>query len=152
MVNPVPAKRTPLGFAGLIAAMVALTAAALSPWAMAALDPPRKSVDEVALDVAGRIKDRIAARAKGQPYVAPAEPARSSRASRYMAAVIGAGALAVCVGVFGLACGHDTRLNASTVAVGASAIVFQYALVFAALLLFILLVGLVLAAMGGGAP
>jgi len=141
--------RTRLGVAGLCVALISLAAAVLSPWAIGALDPPSKPIDEVAVDLAGRIKDRLAARAKGRPYVAPQEPQQFSLAKVYPACVIGAGMLAVGIGVGGLALRHDARLNCATVAVGASAIVFQYALIFAALLLLVLLVGLVLAAWGG---
>ena len=65
--------------------------------------------------------------------------------------VVGAGVLAICIGVIGLVARHDGRLNSATVAVGVSAIVFQFALMIAAALLLILLVGLVLSAIAGGA-
>ena len=141
---------TTLGIAGLVVALLALVAAVMSPWATDALEPEAKPIDEVAVDVAGRIKDRLVAKAKGQEYVAPAEPRRANWSRWYSGTVVGAGALAVCVGVIGLVARHDTRLNAATVAVGASAIIFQYVLLIAALLLLILLVGLILSAVGVG--
>jgi hypothetical protein len=58
--------------------------------------------------------------------------------------------LAIGIGVVGLVAHHDGRLNSATIVVGASAIVFQYALMIAAALLLILLIGLVLSAIGGG--
>lgn len=149
-VQPVPRKITRVGIAGLVIALLALAAAALSPWAVDALEPERKPIDQVAVEVAGRIKDRLAAKAKGQEYVAPAEPQGVDWSKWYMASVIGAGVLAICIGVVGLVAHHDGRLNSATIAVGASAIVFQYALIIAAALLLILLIGLVLSAIGGG--
>ena len=147
--QPAPRKVTRAGVAGLVIGLLALVAAALSPWAVGALEPERKPIDQVAVEVAGRIKDRLAAKAKGQEYVAPAEPRGVDWAKWYPAGVVAAGILAVCIGVVGLVAGHDGRLNSATVAVGASAVILQYALLIAAALLLILLVGLVVSAVGG---
>ena len=144
-----PRRITRVGVAGLVIALLALAAAAMSPWAVDALEPEKKPIDEVAVEVAGRIKDRLAAKAKGQEYVAPAEPRRTHWDKWYSGGVVGAGVLAVCVGVIGLVARHDTRLNSATIAVGAAAVAFQYVLMIAAALLLILLVGLVLSAIGG---
>ena len=146
---PAPRKITQLGVAGLVIGLLALAGAALSPWAVGALEPEKKPIDQVAVEVAGRIKDRLAAKAKGQAYVAPAEPRGVDWSKSYTFGVVAAGVLAVCIGVVGLVAHHDGRLNSATVAVGASAVVFQYALMIAAALLLILLVGLVLSAIGG---
>lgn len=64
--------------------------------------------------------------------------------------MIGAGVLAIAIGVIGLLAHHDGRLNSATIALGAPAIVFQYALMIAAALLLILLIGLVLSVIGAG--
>ena len=149
-VQPAPRKVTRVGIAGLAIALVALAAAALSPWAVDALEPERKPADQVAVEVAWRIKDRLAAKAAGRDYVAPAGPRRTDWSRWYTGGVIGAGVIAICIGVIGLVVHHDGRLNAATVAVGASAIVFQYALMIAAAVLLILLVAVVLSAIGGG--
>ena len=141
-------KITRVGIFGLVVALLALAGAALSPWAVDALEPDDRPIDEVAVDVAGRIKDRLAARAKGQEYVAPAGPRRTNWAKWYKGGVVAAGVLGVCIGVVGLVARHDGRLNSAAVAVGASAIVLQYALIIAAALLLILLVGLVLSVIG----
>ncbi len=140
---------TRVGVAGLVIGLLALAAAVLSPWAVRALEP-RPPVDELAVDLAGRIKDRLAAKAKGQPYVAPAEPRRFGSGDWYIVGVLALGTIAVGVGVVGLAFGHDVRLNAVAVAVGAAAIVFQYALLLAAAVLIILLVGFILMKAGAG--
>ena len=146
-----PASRvTPVGVAGLVIALLALTAAALSPWAVEALQPEPRPIDEVAVEMAGRIKDRLAAKATGKQYVPAVEPHRTDWSRWYTASVVGAGVLTVCIGVIGLVLQHDTRLNAATVAVGAAAVIFQYALIIAAAVLVILLVGLLLIANGGG--
>lgn len=146
--QPVSRRITPFGIAGLVIALVALTAAALSPWAVDALEPESKPVDQVAVEVAGRIKDRLAAKIKGQEYVAPVEPKGIDWSKWYAASVIGAGVLAVCIGVVGLVAHHDGRLNCASIAVGASAIVLQYAIMIAAALLLMLLIGLILSVLG----
>ena len=149
-IQPVVRKVKPAGIAGLAIALVALAAAALSPWALDAIQPQTKPIDEVAADLAGRITDRLVAKAKGQEYIAPVEPQRADWSKWYSGSVIGAGVLAVCIGVIGLVCRHDGRLNLATVAVGTSAIILQYALMIVVALLLILLVGLILSALGGG--
>ena len=147
--QPVVRKIRPIGIVGLALALIALAAAVLSPWAIDAIDPQSKPIDEVAADVVGRFQDRLIAKAKGEEYVAPAEPQDTNWCKWYSAGVVGVGLLAVCIGVIGLVCHHDGRLNSATIAVGASAIVFQYALMIAAAVLLILLVGLVLSTVGG---
>lgn len=149
-IQPSPRKITHVGIAGLFIAILALAAAALSPWAVDALEPEKKPIDQVAVEVAVRIKDRLAAKAKGQEYVAPVPSKGVDWSKWYTASVIGAGVLAVCIGVVGLVAHHDGRLNSATIAVGASAIMFQYVLMIAAALLLILLIGLLLSAIGGG--
>ncbi len=148
--QPVVRKIRPIGVVGLALALLALASAVLSPWAIDAIDPQDKPIDEVAVDVASRIIDRLSAKAKGEEYVAPAEPQHTNWGKWYVGGVVGVGVLAVCIGVIGLVCHHDSRLNSATIAVGASAIVFQYALIIAAAVLLILLVGLVLSVVGGG--
>ena len=147
--SPAPRKITRVAVAGLVIGLLALAAAALLPWAVGALQPERKPIDQVAVEVAGRIKDRLAAKAKGREYVAPAEARGADWSKWYPAGVVAAGVLAICIGVVGLVAHHDFRLNSATIAVGASAVVFQYALMVAAALLLLLLVGLVLSAVGG---
>ena len=134
-------------------ALVALAAAALSPYAVETLEPERKPIDEVAVDAAIRIQDRLAAKARGEAYARPAsvDAAGAGWSRIYPASVIGAGALAACVGVVGFVRHDDPRLAGATVAVGLGAVVFQYALLLAGLLLLVLLVGAILAALGGGA-
>lgn len=149
-IQPPRRRITPIGIAGLVIALLSLAAAALSPWVVAALAPEKKPLDQVAVEVAGRIKDRLVAKAKRQEYVAPVEPSQTDWARRYTASVIGAGVLAICIGIVGLVAHHDGRMNSATIAVGASAVLFQYALMFAAALLLILLIGLILSAVGGG--
>ena len=141
---------TRMGIFGLVIALLALAAAALSPWAVEALEPVKKPIDQVAVEVAGQIKDRLTAKVTGREYVAPVAATGVNWSKIYTASVVGGGVLAICIGVVGLVAHHNGRLNSATIAVGASAILFQYALMIAAALLLILLVGVILSAIGGG--
>ena len=142
-----------MSISGLVVALVALVAAVMSPYAVDALEPERKAVDEVAVDVAVKIKDRLAAKARGEEYAPPADaaPTGTDWSRIYPMSVIGAGVLAACVGVVGFVRHDDPRVASATIGVGLCAVVFQYALILAAALLLVLLVGAILAALGGGA-
>jgi hypothetical protein len=149
VVAPTKKRVPPIWIAGLIIGLLALGGAVLSPWAAAAIDPPAKPIDEVATDMAVRIKDRMAAKAKGQAYQAPENRTEPSRPSDwYFFGVVAAGLLAVAIGVIGLATQSHRAMNATTVTIGAAAIVFQYALLLAVLLILILLVVGILNATG----
>jgi hypothetical protein len=139
---------TKTGVAGLTIALLALAAAVMAPWVIAAVDPPPKPIDEIAVDIAGKIKNRIAAKAQGKTYATPAPPARSDWYRWYSGGIVAAGVAAIAIGLVGLVARHDGRLNAASVVVGASAILFQYALMLALLLILVLLVGFTLAAFG----
>ena len=141
-------KVTLFGITGLVIALVALAAAVLSPWAVDVLEPEAKPIDEVAIDAAMRIKDRVAAKLKGEEFIPPPEEKRFEWAKWYPASTVACGAVAICFGVVGFVRRDDVRFNGATVAVGLSAIVFQYFLLIAAALILLLLIGLVLSALG----
>lgn len=134
--------------AGLAIALVALVGAVLSPWIVGALEPKAKSIDEVAVDIAVRFKDRLAAKVKGKEFVPPPEPKGFEWSKWYPAGTVSLGALAMCVGVVGFVRREDGRLSAATITVGLAAIVFQFFLLLAAALLLLLLVAIVLSALG----
>lgn len=134
---------------GLSLAFVALVAAVMSPWIMEALAPPRKPVDEVVADVAGRLKDRMIAKVKGQEFVPPPVEEPAFDISKwYPPGTIGIGAIAMCLGVVGFTRHESLRISSSAVMVGLAAILFQYFLLLAAVLIFLLLVMLALSALG----
>lgn len=137
--------------AGLVIAFLALTLAVLSPWITDALTPERerKPIDEVAVEVATKIKDRLVAKAKGEEFVAePAVDTSIDIGKWYPPSVIGIGLFAACLGVVGFTRHESNRVSASAVAVGLAAIVFQYFLLLAAAIILILLIGFILSALG----
>ena len=144
---------TRVGIAGLAVAMIALLAAFLSPWIVGLLDPNPKPIEDIASDVALNIKARVTAKLKGEEYVSTrGSQSAGSWSKIYPAIVVGAAGLAVCLGVVGLVRKEDRRLNFATIGVGASAIIFQYFILIAATLLFILLIAVILSAFGVDLP
>lgn len=142
-------RSTRFGVVGLIVALFALVAAVLSPWIVEALEPEAKPIDEVAVDAAVRIKDRLAAKIKGEEFVEPpAENLPFDWAKWFPAGIICLGVFAMCCGTVGFVRREDIRINGSAVTIGLAAIVFQYFLLIAAALILILLIGIVLSALG----
>lgn len=142
-------KRSIVGGLGLAFALLGLVAAVMSPWIMDAIAPEQKPIDEVAVEVATKIKDRLVAKAKGQEYVPPDEAETGLDIAKwYPAGPLALGLCGICLGVGGFCRHENMRITGSSVAVGLTAIVFQYFLLLAATIIFVMLVVLVLAAMG----
>ncbi|MCS7465757.1 hypothetical protein NZK35_03590 [Stieleria sp. ICT_E10.1] len=148
-----PTRRSPVAGVGLVLAICGLVAAVLSPWILDAIEPERKPMDEVAVEFATKVKDRLIAKAKKQEYVPPVDADEGFDVAKwYPAGTIALGLCGICCGVGGFCKHEDLRIAGSSVAVGLSAIFFQYFLLLAATILFILLVGIVLSAMGIDLP
>lgn len=141
-----------IGIVGLAISLVALGGAALSPWVLKIVQPEPVALDEVAVDATLRIRDRIAARIRGEEFVSPPKQNPTHWSDWYPMVVIATGVIAIAIGVVEFVRGGHIRLNASTVAVGLSAIILQYFLLLAALVLVCLLVGLILSALGIDLP
>jgi hypothetical protein len=138
---------------GLAIGFIALFAAVMSPWILDTISPPTKTIDEVAVDVAVNIKDRLVAKAKGQEFVAKAKDSKTPSIRRwYPHVTIGIGLLGMCLGIVGFTRHESTRMSASAVTVGLAAIVFQYFLLLAAAIILILLNGVILNALGIDLP
>jgi len=146
---PKPRRVTRLGLAGLIVGLVALVAAVMSSWVVELLEPERQPIEHVAAEIASSLAGRLAARARGEQYVPPPAVVQAGTdwSRIYPAAVVGAGILAACVGVVGFVRRDDLRVAGATIGVGLSAVLFQYFLLLAGAVLFILLIAVVLAAM-----
>lgn len=144
-----PSKRSIVGAIGLAFALLGLVAAIMSPWIIDAIEPERKPIDEAAVEVATKIKDRLIAKAKGQEYIPPVEADTGLNIAKwYPAGTIALGLCGICLGVGGFCRHEDVRITGSSVTVGLAAIVFQYFLLLAAAIIFFVLVGLILSAMG----
>lgn len=138
---------------GLAIAFIALIAAVMSPWILDSISPPTKTIDEVAVDVAVNIKDRLVAKAKGQEFVAKMKNDKTPSLRRwYPPTTIGIGLLGMCLGIVGFTRHENTRISAAAVAVGLAAIMFQYFLLLAAAIILVLLIGVILNALGIDLP
>jgi len=132
------------GVIGLVVALFALVAAVLSPWIVGALEPEAKPIDQIAVDAAIRIKDRLAAKIKGEEFVAPPPEEKQFDFGKWFpAGTITLGVFAICCGTIGFVRHEDLRMNGSAVTIGLAAIVFQYFLLIAAALIVILLIAIV---------
>lgn len=148
-----PAKRSIVGGIGLAFALLGLVAAIMSPWIIDAIEPERKPIDEAAVEVATKIKDRLIAKAKGQEYIPAAETGTGFDIAKwYPAGTIALGLCGICLGVGGFCRREDVRVTGSSVTIGLAAIVFQYFLLLAAAIIFVILVGLILSALGIDLP
>jgi hypothetical protein len=132
------------GWPGLVVSLIALAVAASSPWLGELLDPPPPPVEEVVADIAVRIKDRMAAKLKGEtPPLAPRP--RAFRWSESLPGIaVGFGVLGLSLGIIGLVRREDLRLSLSAIVVGVAAVVFIWAMMIAGAILFLLLFGWVL--------
>lgn len=140
-------KITRVGILGLALGLVSLAAAALTPWIIDLLEPEEPPSDEVVVDIAIRLKERMTAKLKGEEFV-PAPPSEGSNLVKaYSGGVVVGGLIAIGIGVAGLVLQHDRRLNTAAIAVGGSAIVFQYVLLLAAVIIAVLLIGLIVSAL-----
>ena len=138
-----------LGWIGLCVAFLALGSAVLSPWIIETLDPP-KPIEEVAVDKAVEIKNRLKAKLSGKQYQ-PEKDSESPRHSRWVfPSVIALGVISIGFGLVGFVRRDDLRVSGTTTALGISAILFLYFLIIAGAVLLILLIGVVLAAIMGG--
>ncbi len=141
--------RSFLGGIGLAIALLALIAAGMSPWVIEAIEPERKPADEVAVDFAIKIKDRLVAKAKGHEYVPPVEQQSGINIAKwYPPGTIALGLCGVCLGVGGFCRNEDVRIAGASVTVGLAAIIFQYYLLLAAAIIFLVLVGIILSVLG----
>ncbi len=146
-------RRSVVSVVGLNFAIFGLIAAILSPWILDAIAPERKPMDQVAVEFATKVKDRLIAKAKKQEYVPPVQPDEGFDIAKwYPAGTITLGLCGICLGVGGFCRQENVRISASSVAVGLAAIIFQYFLLLAATILFFLLIGIILSALGIDLP
>ena len=129
-------RRSPWGLAGVILACIALAAAFLSPWIAKAVDPS-PPLEEVVADKAVKIRDAVKAKLAGKEYVAE----RRVRASEVLPPII------IAVGLAGAGLGlvslfkRETRLfSTSAMTIGVSAVVVQWMILVAAVIIGLLVV------------
>ncbi len=108
-----------------------------------------KPLEEEAVDFALKIKDVVVAKVKGVEYTAK-EPGNQWGINRTLElVVIGLGFAAVVFGAIGVLTHGDKRANSLAIGIGAAAIVFQFFVVLAGALVFLMLIFIVLSFLGG---
>lgn len=127
--------------------MVAFLLAAMSPWVAPAFEPEHLEIEDQAVDVVIAFKEKLAARLKGEE-APPKKQWDPKSVNWYPASAVAIGGLAVCIGVVGYVRGEDQRINLSAVLLAAGAILLQYFILLAAVVLFVLLLGVILSALG----
>jgi hypothetical protein len=111
---------------GSIVGLLALIAAVLPHWVVPILFPP-EPIDQVVVDTGHRIKERLAAHAKGVAYQAPRqEPSNGVRLSDELsAAAISLGLLAILFAVVSQIFREEKLLAGISATLGVSAIVVE---------------------------
>ena len=128
-----------LSHIGVAIGLLALSAAVLSPWAIAALSPPAPTIEESVVDLASRIKDAAAAKIAGREYVSEANSEPSTVVRYYFPTVIGIAMLAVALGAIALIRETPKLPGAMAMGIGFTAVIVQWS-VFVALLVLGLVV------------
>jgi hypothetical protein len=140
-------KKGKIALIGIVVGFLALASAFLSPWIQEAIDPPPKPIEETAVSFAGRLAAAAKAKIKGEEYVpiTVEEP----KPSRFLVpTVIGFGMLSVGLGIVSLLKSESRGLGAGAIALGISAVVAQWGILLASVIVFILIVFLVLHFLG----
>jgi hypothetical protein len=117
------ARARAFGLVGLIVAFIGLAGAIFAPLAFEVQRPPPKQLSDVLADTAAKIKDRVTKRE------APAPP--PPQTDWRIVAIITASALGFIGAAFGTASWirrEDLRISGAAIAVGVTAIAFQYVL------------------------
>lgn len=133
-----------LGIIGTIAGCLAVVAAVLPTWVLPVLIPP-EPVDKIVVDTAQKIKDRVAAKIKGVEYK---EPERKLDWYKVLAiAAVSLGVLALIFAAISFVTHEPWRYAGAAATLGAGAIVFQFSLLVAGVLIGILLLFVILSAL-----
>lgn len=144
-------KRKTWAVVGIVIGFLALASAFLSPWIAEAIDPPPKPTEEVAVDLAVRLKEAAEARIKGEQYQPKTTVEKEKPPSHYLPpAVIAAGMLAVAFGLVSFLVGETKTFAGIAVTLGVAAAVVQWSIIIFAGLILILIIIAIIGAIGGG--
>jgi hypothetical protein len=123
--KPDVARNNPFGLIGVIVGLLALASALLPIWILPLVDPPR-SAGQAVVDSAQRLRERAAARLRGEPQ--QQEAARTDWYRVFSAATVALGLAAFACAVLSFLRREDRRATAVAAALGAGAILIQYTL------------------------
>lgn len=133
------------GIIGTTIGCLAVVAAVLPTWVLPVIIPARP-IDRVVVETALKIKDRVVAKAKGVEYH---EPPRSANWYQIFAVVaVSLGTLALILAAVSFVVREPWRFAGAAGVLGAGAIIFQFSLLFAAALIGILFIFVILNYLG----
>ena len=141
-------KKGTLGLIGIVMGFVALALAFLSPWIQDAIDPPSKTIEEKAVDFAGRLAEAAKAKLRGEKYI-PATITEPKPSRFYIPGIIGMGLLAAGFGILSLLTSEPRLIGCGAITLGVSAALVQWSIIIAGTILFLLLVIAVISFFGG---
>jgi hypothetical protein len=136
---------------GLIISLLAFSLSVTTPWVAGYLSPPQAaiSLEDMAVETALNIKDKLILGLKGKEYKAPPPPPKEATLmDAYPLVIILASLAGIFLGAWGLIKKENLRIAVGAMVMGVGAIVAFYMLVFAAILVLVLLVGSVLGTIG----
>ncbi|MCP4708753.1 MAG: hypothetical protein GY869_09020 [Planctomycetes bacterium] len=139
-----------IGAVGCLIGFIALTLAFLSPWIADMIDPPTQSTEEKIVDFAQRLKDAAAAKASGEEY--QSEPQEKSPSAYLPPFVIALGLIGTGCGVTSFLKNENKKFSTTAIALGISAAVVQWSIIFVAIFLVIFIIAFILNALGIDLP
>jgi hypothetical protein len=130
-----------LGITGVVVGVLALVAAVLPHWVLPAVFPA-KPLDQVIVDTAQRIKDRLK---RGDTPTMPVQRSQSQIWSQALSiAAVSLGLLAIALAVFSTMRGEERRYAVMAAALGIGAIAFQVMWIALGLIVVLVITYLVL--------
>ncbi|MEM9604632.1 MAG: hypothetical protein AAGA11_17340 [Pseudomonadota bacterium] len=128
-----------LSHVGLVIGILALTAAVMSPWAITAISPPSPTLEESVADFAAKLTEAAKAKVTGETYVPAPTPEPSPIVGLYMPAVIALGMVAFALGVVAMLRESDRFPGALAAGIGVTAVVAQWSIFIALVVIGLLL-------------
>jgi hypothetical protein len=138
------------GIIGSVVGLLGLIAAVLPLWLLPAIYPPRPA-DQVIVDTAQRVRDRIAARVRGVEYEARQETnPREFWYRAFSVAAVSLGLIAIALAVVSVLRREEWRYAGTAAAVGVGAIAFQAVMAALGALIAIVIIALIIQHFGLG--
>ena len=134
-----------LGIIATLLGCLGIIAAVLPTWVLPLVTPPQP-IDEVVVDTAHQIENRLVAKAFGQEYKQPVRKTDWYKVLSVAAVTLGVGALVFSAVSF--VSREPWRFAVAGATLGTGAILFQFSLMIAFALIGILFVAVILSALG----
>ncbi len=104
------------------------------------------TIEEYVAEKAVSIKSAISSKLKGEEIVAASKEIGPDRILEYI--VVALGFIAICFGIFGFLKKEEWKVSSLAISMGASALIFKFAIALAGAIIFIMLLGAILGGLG----